>query len=192
MVPTDDELKILQERHAAHTRVRILTTSLEASNDVLAQAGYMHYRVPLLESGVELHELRAHPDSPRGTGQSPTLTRYGHYSLHAKLLVFDRSALYVGSMNYDQRSRRLNTENGMIIHSGALAEETARRFAALTQPQNAYTVTLEPHVPADPPHLEWSTVRDGQPLVLHEEPARSSWEKFEVNFLKLFPIDSEL
>jgi putative cardiolipin synthase len=99
--------------------------------------------------------------------------------------------VYVGSMNYDQRSRRLNTENGMIIHSGELAEQTARRFAALAQPQNAYTVTLQ-QVAGDAPQLEWSTLRDGQPLVLHSEPARSSWEKFEVDFIKLFPIDSEL
>ena len=192
LIPTEDELKLLQERHAAQTHVRILTTSLEASNDVLAQAGYMKYRKPLLEAGVELHELRARPDSPRGTGQSRELSRQGNYSLHAKLLVFDRSGVYVGSMNYDQRSRRLNTENGMIIHSSELAEQTARRFAALAQPQNAYTVTLQPHVSGDPPQLEWSTVRDGQPLLLHSEPARSSWEKFEVDFIKLFPLDSEL
>jgi putative cardiolipin synthase len=192
LVPTEGELKLLQERHAAHTRVRILTTSLEATNDALAQAGYMHYRIPVLESGVELHELRASPESPRGTGQSARLSRLGNYSLHAKLLVFDRSGLYVGSMNYDQRSRRLNTENGMIIHSPELAVETARRFAALTQPQNAYTVTLQPDHPGDPPRLEWSAVKDGQPLVLKSEPARSDWQKFEVDFLKLFHIDSEL
>ena len=192
LVPTDDELKLLQERHAANTHVRILTTSLEASNDALAQAGYMHYRVPLLESGVELHELRARPENPRGTGQSQRLSRYGNYSLHAKLLVFDRSGLYVGSMNYDQRSRRLNTENGMIIHSSELAAQAARRFAALTQLEDSYTVTLQQDLSGDPPQLEWHTVRDGQPLVLHSEPARSAWEKFEVDFLKLFPIDSEL
>jgi putative cardiolipin synthase len=192
LIPTEDELKLLQERHAAQTHVRILTTSLEASNDVLAQAGYMKYRKPLLDSGVELHELRARPDNPRGTGQSRELSQHGNYSLHAKLLVFDRSGVYVGSMNYDQRSRRLNTENGMIIHSGELAEQTARRFAALVQPQNSYTVTLQQQVAGDAPQLEWRTVKDGQPLVLRNEPSRSAWEKFEVDFLKLFPIDSEL
>lgn len=192
LVPTDDELKLLQERHAAHTHVRILTTSLEATNDVLAQAGYMHYRVPLLESGVELHELRARPENPRGTGQSARLSRYGNYSLHAKLLVFDRSGLYVGSMNYDQRSRRLNTEDGMIIHSAELAEQVARRFAALTQPQNAYTVTLQQDLAGDAPQLEWHGVTDGLPVVLHSEPARSTWQKEEVDLLKLLPIDSEL
>ena len=73
----------------------------------------MHYRKPLLEAGVELYEISAHPQNPRGTGQPASLSRYGHYSLHAKLLVFDRSGVYIGSMNYDERSRRLNTEDAM-------------------------------------------------------------------------------
>jgi phosphatidylserine/phosphatidylglycerophosphate/cardiolipin synthase-like enzyme len=38
--------------------------------------------------------------------------------------VFDHSGTHVGSMNIDQRSRRLNTENGVIIHSGEIADPT--------------------------------------------------------------------
>jgi putative cardiolipin synthase len=192
LVPTPGELKLLEERRAQQINVRILTDSMEATDDVLAQAGYMHYRVPLLESGVQLYEVRARPESVRGTGQSAKLSRYGHYGLHAKLLVFDRSGVYVGSMNYDQRSRRLNTENGLIIHSALLADQTARHFDAMTQPQNAYAVTLQPDKPDDSPKLEWHTVESGQPVDLRTEPARSSWEKFEVHFLSLFPLDREL
>jgi cardiolipin synthase C len=192
LVPTDGELKLLEERRAGQRTVRILTSSLEANDSAAAQAGYMHYRVPLLESGVQLYEIRARPQSARGTGQSAKLSRYGNYGLHAKLLVFDRSGVFVGSMNYDQRSRRLNTENGLIIHSPELAEQTARRFAAMAQPRNAYAVTLQPEKPGDSPQLIWSTVESGQPVSLHSEPARSSWQKFEVHFLELFPLDREL
>ena len=105
--------------------------------------------------------------------------------------MFDRSGVYVGSMNYDQRSRRLNTENGAIIHSGVLAEQTARHFDLMTQPENAYAVRLAEKEPGDP-ELTWSTVESGQPLVLRDERARSAWQKFEVHFLELFPIDREL
>jgi putative cardiolipin synthase len=38
-------------------------------------------------------------------------------------------------MNFDQRSIRLNTEVGLIIQSPELAEQTARRFEAMTQPR---------------------------------------------------------
>jgi len=192
LVPTDGELRLLQQRRAEQRSVRILTNSLEATTDVRAQAGYMHYRVPLLESGVQLYEIRARPQSRRGTGQSAEMSQHGNFALHAKLLVFDRSGVFVGSMNYDQRSRRLNTENGLIIHSTELAEQTARRFAAMTQPQNAYAVTLQPDAPGDQAHLEWDTAEAGHPLSLHSEPARSSWQKFEVHFLELLPLDREL
>ena len=192
LVPAPDEMKLLQDLRTRGCTVRILTSSLEAESGHAAQAGYMHYREPLLKAGVQLYEIRARPENPRGTGQSEKLSRYGHYSLHAKLLVFDRRVVYIGSMNYDQRSRRLNTENGVIIHSAPLSEQTVRRFDLMTQPQNAYAVTLQEKVPGDAPALTWSTTESGKPLVLREEPARSAWQRFEVHFLELFPIDSEL
>jgi putative cardiolipin synthase len=192
LVPSPDEMRLLEELRADQRGVRILTTSLEAESSLAAQAGYMHYRVPLLKSGVQLYEIRARPQSPRGTGQPAKLSRYGHYSLHAKLLVFDRSATYVGSMNFDQRSRRLNTENGVIIHSGEIAAQTLHHFDLMTQPQNAYAVSLQAEAPGDAPQLTWHTVESGQPVTLRSEPARSGWQKFGVHFLELFPIDREL
>jgi putative cardiolipin synthase len=192
LVPSPHEMRLLEELRSRQCEVRILTTSLEAESGHAAQAGYMHYRMRLLESGVQLHEIRARPENPRGTGQTEKLSRYGHYSLHAKLLVFDRSALYIGSMNYDERSRHLNTENGLIIHSTPLAQEAARHFDLMTQPENAYTVALQGQTPGDAPELTWSTKKSGTPVTLHTEPARSAWQRFEVHFLELFPIDREL
>jgi putative cardiolipin synthase len=192
LVPSPHEMRLLEELRTRECTVRILTSSLEAESSHPAQAGYMHYRRPLLESGVQLYEIRARPQNPRGTGQGEQLSRYGHYSLHAKLLVFDRSAMYIGSMNYDQRSRRLNTEDGVIIHSGDLARQAATRFDLMTQPENAYAVRLEEKQPNDAPQLTWHTVESGQPLTLHHERARSGWQSFEVHFLELFPIDREL
>jgi cardiolipin synthase C len=191
LIPTASELKMLEEAAQVKGRqVRILTTSLEASTDPLAQAGYRHYREPLLISGVELFELRRQPDSPRGTGQSTLMTRYGNFGLHAKLLVFDDSAIYVGSMNFDARSRQLNTEIGLIIHSQELATETIRRFEAMTQPANAYRVTLEER--AGKKILVWSTVKDGQPVQLVKEPSHSDWQRMEVRSASLLPLDPEL
>lgn len=192
LVPSPHEMRLLEDLRARGRTVRILTTSLEAESSAVAQAGYMHYRKALLDSGVQLYEIRARPENSRGTGQSEKMSRYGHYSLHAKLLVFDRRVMFVGSMNYDQRSRRLNTEDGLIIHSTPLSEQTAQRFDLMTQPQNAYAVSLREETPGDKPQLTWSTVESGKPVTLDSEPARSAWQKFEVHFLELFPIDREL
>ena len=191
LIPTASELKLLQEVAGVQGRqVLILTTSLEASTDPLAQAGYRHYREPLLSAGVELFELRRQPDSPRGTGQSTQMTRYGNFGLHAKLLVFDDTAVYIGSMNFDARSRQLNTEIGLIIHSQELATETTRRFEAMTQPANAYHVTLEDR--DGKKTLVWSTVKDGQPVQYLREPSHSGWQRFEVASASMLPIDPEL
>ena len=64
-------------------------------------------------------------------------------------MVFDRSSVYVGSMNFDQRSIRFNTEVGLIVQSPELAEQTARRFEAMTQPQSSYSVALQQMEPRD-------------------------------------------
>jgi cardiolipin synthase C len=152
----------------------------------------MHYRLPLLEAGVELYELRALPGNRRGSGEAEGLIHSGNYSLHAKLLVFDVSALYVGSMNYDQRSRWLNTENGLIILSPALAAQADRRFAAMAQPQNAYRVTIEAAAPGDKPRLTWTSEQSGQIVRTQTEPARSHWQRFKVHLLSLLMFDREL
>ena len=193
LVPSPEEMALLGDLTGPHRRVRILTTSLEATSDPFAEAGYEHHRVRLLQSGVELYELRTHPESTRGSGQSAKMTSYGNFSLHAKYLVFDRSAIYVGSMNYDARSRWLNTEVGLIIYSPELATEGARRFEAMTQPASAYAVTLE-HPEGDPsdPKLVWSTAQQGRPISYHTEPARNAWQRWEIHTLALLPIDHEL
>ena len=141
-VPTDGETRVLKDLRRRGVRVRIVTNSLESTTDVAAQSGYARYRVSLLEEGVELYEIRSRLGNTRGSGQTAAVSRYGNYSLHAKLFVFDRKKLFIGSMNFDQRSRHLNTEIGLIIDSPELAQQMAARFDAMAQPENAYAPTL--------------------------------------------------
>ncbi len=192
LVPTLEEQKLLTDKTESNRRVRILTTSLEATNDPVAEAGYDHHRVPLLQSGVELYELRTHPESTRGSGQSAKMTRYGTYGLHAKLLIFDRKSLFVGSMNYDARSRWLNTEIGLVIFSPELAKQGAQRFDAMIKPENAYSVTLRQSDSEKSPTLVWTTVEQGQAVSYTKEPSRNTWQRMEVRTLSLLPLDHEL
>ena len=192
LVPTPEEMTLLTDRGGTDRRVRILTTSLEATNDPFAESGYDHHRVALLQSGVELYEIRTRPDSTRGSGQSAKMTRYGNYGLHAKLLIFDRKSIFIGSMNYDARSRWLNTEVGLIIYSPELATQGAQRFDAMTQPQSAYAVSLRPSDSKGSPGLVWSTVEQGKPVSYSTEPSRNTWQRIEVRTLSLLPVDHEL
>jgi putative cardiolipin synthase len=189
-IPADEEMQVLKDLRQRNVRVRILTNSLESSTESAAQSGYRRYRVPLLEEGVELYEVRSLLGNTRGSGQTAAVSRHGNYALHAKL--FARRQLFVGSMNFDQRSKRLNTEVGLIIDSPELAQQTAARFGAMAQPANSYVLSLRPDGTGAQPRLVWQTTEEGKPVAYTEEPARSRWQRLEVGFLSLLPLDAEL
>lgn len=191
-IPVPSEIRLLTEERNRHVTTRILTNSLMAAPDPVAHAGYMHYRPTLLHTGVRLYEVRADLGSSRGSGEPQKLTRYGTFALHAKLFVFDRTGLFVGSMNLDQRSVRLNTEMGLLIDSGSLADEVAMRFNRLTQPENAYEVSLKDEAAPGDTALVWKTQEHGVPIVYRSEPARSPWQKLKVHVLSWLPLDPEL
>jgi putative cardiolipin synthase len=152
----------------------------------------MHYRLPLVEDGVELYEIRALLGNARGSGQSLAASRSGNYALHAKLFVFDRQKLYIGSMNFDERSRTLNTEVGLIIDSRELAQQTAARFEAIVGPENSYGLALQAGAVGGLSHLLWRTQENGRTIEYDSEPARSDWQRMKVNFLSMLPLDDEL
>jgi putative cardiolipin synthase len=186
LVPTSEEMRLLHELRTRNVRVRILTNSLNSTNELSAHAGYAHYRRRLLEDGVELYELRAllGPTS-RGSGQTHELSRYGNYGLHAKLLVFDRQSIYAGSMNFDQRSRFLNTEVGVIIESPELAAQTAARFEAMTRPESAYAVSLQRGSTGET--IVWRTLEHDKPVEYTREPSDSSPRRLQAKLLFLLP-----
>ncbi len=192
LIPGEEGMRLFEELRQRQVRVRVLTNSLESSTVLLAQAGYMHYRIPLLEAGVELNEIRSLLGNAKGSGQSAAMSRHGNYSLHAKLFVLDRQRLFVGSMNFDQRSMHLNTEIGLIIDSPALARQVAARFDAMVQTENAYALALRPTAAGGTPVLVWRTRQDGKAVEYDVEPARSDGQRLKVKLLSLLPLDSEL
>jgi putative cardiolipin synthase len=112
--------------------------------------------------------------------------------LHAKLVVFDRRRVFVGSMNFDQRSFHLNTEIGLLIDSPELAREIGHRFDAVTQPANSYALILSDTDAFGRRKIRWSGDVDGQIVVLDEEPAVDAWRRLTVDFMALFPIEGQL
>ncbi|HWY26247.1 MAG TPA: phospholipase D-like domain-containing protein, partial [Nevskia sp.] len=192
LIPGDEGLQLFKDLHQRKVRVRILTSSLESATVLAAQSGYRHYRVPLLESGVELYEIRSLLGNTRGSGETKAISRYGNYSLHAKLFVFDRQRLFIGSMNFDQRSMHLNTEIGLIIDSPVLAQQIAARFEAMVQPVNSYRLGLSPNEAGGSPGLVWHTREGTSDVDYDTEPARSGWQRTKVWMLALLPLDGEL
>jgi len=192
LIPGDEGMRQFRELRARDVPIRILTNSLESSAFPLAHSGYMGWRVPLLEEGVELFEIRSRLGNARGSGQTEAMASHGNYSLHAKMFVFDRQSVLVGSMNYDPRSMYLNAEIGLLIDSPELAQELARRFEAMAQPANAYQVVLQPDASGGSRHLVWRTLEGEQLVDLRKEPARSAGQSLLAGFLSLLPLDKDL
>ena len=191
LIPGDTGMQMLKDLRKRGVRVRVLTNSLESTPELLAHSGYMHYRLPLLEDGVELYEVRALLGNARGSGQSLAASRSGNYSLHAKLFVFDRQKVYIGSMNFDERSRTLNTEVGLIIDSRELAQQTAARFESIVGPENSYRLALQAGAVRGS-GFALAHEENGSTIEYDREPARSEWQRTKVNFLSMLPLDSEL
>jgi cardiolipin synthase C len=190
-IPGVEGMQMFRDLRRRGVRVRILTNSLESSTVTLAQAGYMHFRKPLLKDGVEINEIRSLLGSSLGSGQTSAISHFGNYSLHAKLFVIDRKRVYIGSMNFDQRSMHLNTEIGLIIDSPELAQQVAARFDDMAQSINSYGVMYQSDARGRP-KLVWRTRENDQPVNYYREPARSRWQRLLVHFLALLPLDSQL
>jgi putative cardiolipin synthase len=171
-------------------RVTVLTNSLAATDVGAVHAGYQRYREALLEAGVRLYELKPdaieHERAKSGKGGISG----SRASLHAKTFVFDRRAVFIGSLNLDPRSIQLNTEIGVVCESAPLAEELAGK---LEQNLDRIAWRLERIVDGSgPARIAWiETSAEGVRQRL-EEPGVSTWRKVTVWFLGLLPIESQL
>lgn len=191
-VPASDELDLLKDLRQRHVHVRVVTNSMNSTRDVLAFAGYTHYRKAIVEDGVDLYEVRAQLGNGRGSGQTGGISRYGNYGLHAKVFVFDSRRIFIGSMNFDERSRHLNTEIGLFIDSPELAAQETTRFEAMAQPENSYRVAVQPTVDDRVPHLLWRTKENGAEVEYRREPSPSLWRRLQVRFLARLPVRDQL
>jgi putative cardiolipin synthase len=190
LVPGQAQLDMLYGLRERGVRVRILTNSLASTDVPVVHAGYRKLRVPMLQHGIELHEVKPQLGRPQ-VGRT-TLVRepIGRFSLHAKVFVFDRQRVFVGSANFDMRSFHLNTEVGLIIDSPELAQQAVTRFEAITVLANSYRLTLGEHF--GDPVVRWVTEENGARAVLADEPGGSFWREFVVGAVSILPIDDQL
>lgn len=203
LVPGQTELELLHTLRERGVRVRILTNSLASTDMPIVHAGYRRYRVGLLQDGVELYETRPQPDqaaskaaareSGRSSGGGFSKTgKSGMFALHAKVFVIDRQRVFLGSMNFDRRSLRINTEIGVIIDSPQLAREVARRFDAIVDPSNSYRLALDPNQSAGEPALRWHSADAGEEQVTTSDPGVNAVKRSLIETLSLLPLDDLL
>lgn len=188
-VPREVGVAWLAEQAARGVQVRILTNSLAATDVTAVHAGYAPSRRELLESGVDLYELRPRGEEIEAVHRSGLLGS-SSASLHAKTFTLDRRVVFVGSLNLDPRSVVLNTELGLIIDSEELAAILTSDFDTLSSERFSWTLALQPDGAST--QLVWRGAEDGQALELHQEPGTSWWERFKVGVLRMLPIEGQL
>jgi putative cardiolipin synthase len=175
-------------------RVRVFTNSLASTDVGAVHAGYKKYRRKLLEGGIELFEMLPKLQEGEEINQRLAYDGSSAASLHAKMFLFDRQRVFIGSMNLDPRSVVINTEIGLLIDSPALAQDLEAQFNAIYR-ELFYSVVLEPKNPGKPggkQHMVWIEYRDGEEKRYTKDPETTFWQRFKVGFIGLLPVDSQL
>jgi len=138
----------------------------------------------LLDLGVALYEV-----APSRVGGSENLGPFGQSigRFHAKAAAIDREVVFIGSLNFDPRSERHNTELGLIVRSQHLAEELLS-MAELVKAEAAYRVRLG----ADKESLEWHITSQSREQILFEEPDTGFWQRLLLRLIGPFVPDALL
>jgi putative cardiolipin synthase len=191
LVPGETEMALIRRLRARGVRVRILTNSLASTDMPIVHVGYMRDRIPLLDAGCELYEVRpllGKPETEHGLIKSGSS---GQFGLHAKVFVIDGQRAFIGSMNFDQRSLDINTEIGIIVDSPQIARAIVARFDAIVQPANSYRLTLEPTADGSRA-IQWVTEVDGNAARFDADPDVDPGKRALIQMLSVLPIDNML
>ena len=121
--------------------VTVFTNSFASTDVQVVHSAYQKYREQLLAMGVEIYELK---QLQRRLRIMEKLRKYrkernragSRASLHAKVIVYDRKRLYIGSMNADPRSIHHNTEMGLLIALWKPGKQHLEMLAAHSFPED--------------------------------------------------------
>jgi putative cardiolipin synthase len=199
-VPHDAGVKALAGLTKRRVRVAVLTNSLAATDAVAVQAGYAPYRIPMLQSGVELYEFKPIQVEGESSPRAGLFGSQSRASLHAKAYVIDRSILVIGSMNLDPRSAKLNTELALVIHSKPIAEEAAKLFENGISPKVSWQVQLASaavteelrRTGAPQSGLVWITEENGSLVTYNFDPEAGLYRNAMTGLFMMLPVDKQL
>jgi len=182
-IPGPDGMERIRAERARNVQISIVTNSLADSDEPLVNINYNRYRVDLLKLGVELYELST--EQLKRNRQLRSLLKQARGRLHAKLALFDREWVLLGSMNLDPRSARLNTEFGVTVRSHALAQALLYAYL-LDDLEGVYRVVLKP----DGKTVQWIGTGDATNVVLDDEPDSSLLTRLQLLLFSWFvPTD---
>jgi len=187
LIPAPSGIENMARQVDRGIRVRLLTNSLMSNNHLTAHSGYMKYRKPMLEAGVELHELRAdaalreHFKAFEDDEEVPA-------GIHTKAFVIDNEQALIGSFNFDPRSRDLNSEIGLVVTDKEFAAQVVAEMNQDFDPANSYRLFLN-----EKGKIRWEIKNpDGTLTIYKHDPGASIWKRMGARILSWLPIEKEL
>ena len=172
------EAQLLEERGVD---MAIMTNSLGSTNQPIVHDAYSQTRVPMIEAGVDVYEMKYQGGMQADLDTPPIESNF--VSLHAKAAVLDREHVFIGSFNFSPRSRNLNTEMGILVHSPAFGEQVATVMERSMAADNAWRLRLDENG-----DLSWES-EDG---TLTRQPSQSFWRRVQNGIFGLFPLEQHL
>lgn len=180
-VPGKKGVELLAGVHQRGVRVVVITNSLASTDGVPVHSKYQLYRKPLIESGVELYEIKPTAGAQlKRRFREPAGSSTG--GLHAKTFAFDRRMGFIGSYNLDPRSSKLNTEMGVLFDCPPLAKRLPEQLERNLS-QNAYRVELDRH------RLVWVTREGGKEVRYHSDPDAGFMKRIKAQVISWLPIE---
>jgi phosphatidylserine/phosphatidylglycerophosphate/cardiolipin synthase-like enzyme len=176
-VPGAEGVAVLKALVGRGVHIRILTNSLASTDSPVVHNGYKRYRVALLKLGVELAEVRPKLGIRRKRFHP---FRSANASLHAKALVIDQKTVFIGSMNMDARSARINSEMGLVILSPDIAHQVTGLLDDVSA-DGSYHLRLDPRG-----RIEWVSGEPGSEVTWHSDPETTHWQRFLLGLLAPF------
>jgi cardiolipin synthase C len=176
-VPGKSGVALIRALSERGVRIRILSNSLASTDSPLVHNGYARYRVALLKLGVELSEVRPKLGQKRSRFHP---FRSSYASLHAKALVIDQKIVFVGSLNMDGRSARLNSELGLVIRSPEIARQVTSLLDDISA-DGSYTLSLDRDN-----RIVWSSGEPGDERFWHKDPETTRLQRFMLDLLAPF------
>ncbi|MGB4811052.1 MAG: phospholipase D family protein [Methylophilaceae bacterium] len=126
-------------------KVRIITNSLAATDNIQAFSGYRNQRRELNKMGIQIYEFKPNAQVAQlllrqkvGELKSPPV-----FAIHAKTMVIDRKIVFIGTFNFDPRSQNLNTEVGVIAQNATLANQVQSSIETDMQAENSWNAATD-------------------------------------------------
>ncbi|MBE5269923.1 phospholipase D family protein [Stenotrophomonas sp. B2] len=180
-VPGNEGLDGLSAMASRGVHVGIVTNSLAANDVAAVHGGYMGYRVPLLNAGMHLYELKA-----QGQPGDAGLFGSSGASLHTKAFLVDDRRGFVGSFNLDPRSAYLNTEMGVLFDDPVLGAQLRDEYLRLADARHSWWLAVD-----NRDRLRWLE-REPPPRWVEDEPGATRRQRWLSRIISWLPVESQL